>query len=132
MDELYEIINGKKYKKCKENQIRNPISRRCIYKDKKTAKDILLNEKNCPKYLLKYIKNKSKKKNISLSPKEDNEKRIYNYKKIINNIHDIDNDIKIGDKIEYGNDGNMFLSFLKKNPKYNFVSMIIIDRKSVV
>ena len=46
MDEIYEIINGKKYKKCKENQIRNPISRRCIYKDKKTAKDILLNEKN--------------------------------------------------------------------------------------
>jgi len=129
MDEFYEIINGKKYKKCKENQIRNPISRRCIYKDKKTAKDILLNEKNRPKYLLKYIKIKSKKKNISLSPKEDNEKRIYNYKKIINNIHDIDNDIKIGDKIEYGNDGNMFLSFLKKNPKYNFVSMIIIDNK---
>ena len=32
MDE-YEIINGKKYKKCKEGQIRNPKTLRCI-KDK--------------------------------------------------------------------------------------------------
>ena len=26
----YDIINGKKYKKCKDNQIRNPITLRCI------------------------------------------------------------------------------------------------------
>lgn len=133
MEEIYDIINGKKYKKCKENQIRNPITRRCINKDKKTAKDLLLlDNKYYPKYLLKYIKNKSKKKNISLSPKEDNEKRIYNYKKIINNIGDINNDIKIGDKIEYYNNGNMFLSYLIKKPKYNFVSMIIINNKKSI
>jgi len=30
--EEYEIIDGKKYKKCKENQIRNPITKRCILK----------------------------------------------------------------------------------------------------
>lgn len=125
MDEKYDIINGKKYKKCKENQIRNPITRRCIYKDKKTAKDLLLLDDNIrPRYLLKYIKIKSKKKQISLSPIEDNNKRIYIYKKITENIN---NDINIGDKVEYGVEGNMFLSYFKKNPKYNFVSKIVID-----
>jgi len=29
MNSLYEIINGKKYKKCKDNQIRNPITMKC-------------------------------------------------------------------------------------------------------
>jgi hypothetical protein len=27
---LYDIINGRKYKKCKEHQIRNPITKRCV------------------------------------------------------------------------------------------------------
>ena len=32
MVDEYEFINGKKYKKCKENQIRNPLTNRCINK----------------------------------------------------------------------------------------------------
>ena len=30
MNNTFEIINGRKYKKCKENQIRNPKTNRCI------------------------------------------------------------------------------------------------------
>ena len=60
MDDNYEIINGKKYKKCKENQIRNPITRRCVYIDKKTAKNILNSEG--PRYILKYVKKREVKK----------------------------------------------------------------------
>ena len=32
MIDEYEFINGKKYKKCKENQIRNPLTNKCINK----------------------------------------------------------------------------------------------------
>jgi len=53
----YDIINGRKYKKCKPNQIRNPLTNRCvnIKTDKKTDKKIspivkVLSKKNknCP------------------------------------------------------------------------------------
>ena len=132
MDVNYDIINGKKYKKCKENQIRNPITRRCINKDKKTAKDLLiLNEKNYPKYLLKYIKIKDKKNKISKTQMEDNEKRLFIYKKLNKNI----DKIKIGDniiikkKVDYGIEGNLYLSYFKKYPKYDFISKIVLDDK---
>ena len=32
--DLYEIIDGRKYKKCKKHQIRNPDTKRCINKPK--------------------------------------------------------------------------------------------------
>ena len=31
-DDEYEIVNNRKLKKCKENQIRNPITKRCVLK----------------------------------------------------------------------------------------------------
>jgi hypothetical protein len=133
MNVNYDIINGKKYKKCKENQLRNPITRRCINKDKKTAKDLLiLNEKYYPKYLLKYIKVKVKKTNISKTPINDHDKRIYIYKKISENITKniiINDNIIIKNKIDYGVDGNLYLSYLKKYPKYYFISKIVLDNK---
>ena len=128
MDNLYEIINGKKYKICKENQIRNPITRRCINKDKKTAKDLLLNDKNIPKYLLKYIKIREKRNKISKSPIEESEKRIYINRKIIENI---DSKIILGENIIIRKkiDGNIYLSYLNKYPKYDFFSKIVLDNK---
>jgi len=49
-DDNIEIINGRKYKKCKDNQIRNPITRKCINKDNKLAKKIIkiIENKKCP------------------------------------------------------------------------------------
>jgi hypothetical protein len=132
MDDIYEIINGKKYKKCKDNQIRNPITKRCIYKDKQTAKELFLRKiKDRPNYLYKYINIRSKKKKLSLSPINDNENRLYIYKKIIEKI---DNNIQIGKnlkiikKLDYG-DGNIYLSLLVKIPKYIFTSKIVINNK---
>ncbi len=131
-DNIYEIINGKKYKKCKENQIRNPITRRCIYKDKKVANELLLKKiKERPNYLYKSIKIRTKKKKVSLSPVEYNDKRFYIYKKIVENI---DKNIQIGinlileDKLNYG-DRNIYISYLIKKPKYKFASKIVIDNK---
>jgi len=131
-DNNFEIINGKKYKKCKENQIRNPITRRCINKDKKIANELLLKEiKERPRYLYKSIKIRTKKKKLSLSPQEYNEKRFYIYKKIVQNI---ENNIEIGenliikDKLEYG-DKNIYSSYFKKNPKYIFASKIVVKNK---
>lgn len=131
-DNNFEIINGKKYKKCKENQIRNPITKRCIYKDKKIANELLLKEiKERPQYLYKSIKIRTKKKKLSLSPQEYNEKRFYIYKKIVQNI---ENNIEIGenliikDKLEYG-DNNIYSSYLKKKPKYIIASKIVVENK---
>jgi len=42
----YEIIDGKKYKKCKENQMRNPITKRCIKKKEVIKNEV--KEKECP------------------------------------------------------------------------------------
>lgn len=133
MDDKYDIINGKKYKKCNENQIRNPITRRCINKDKKTAKDLLLiNDKYYPKYILKYIKIREKKNKLSKSPIEEDKKRLYIYDKINKNI---DKRIKIGEniiikkKIEYYIDGNVYLSYLKNLPNYNFILKIVLNNK---
>ena len=44
MNNTFEIINGRKYKKCKENQIRNPKTNRCInanIKDRIEYKNLL-------------------------------------------------------------------------------------------
>jgi len=40
--DLYEIINGKKYKKCNDNQIRNLKTMRCVSKKGKIGSEILL------------------------------------------------------------------------------------------
>ena len=42
----YEIINGKKYKKCNEDKIRNPVSNRCVLKTSAIGKKILEPNKN--------------------------------------------------------------------------------------
>lgn len=126
MDDNYEIINGKKYKKCKENQIRNPITRRCVYIDKKTAKNILNSEG--PRYILKYVKKREVKKKINFI-----ENRINIYKKINSNIGDkiiLGGNIILGNNVNYGN-GNIYISNLKKIPKYLFASRIDINSKIV-
>ena len=49
---MIEIIDGKKYKKCKENQIRNPITKRCVLKKDKSKmnEDICDNIKVIPQF----------------------------------------------------------------------------------
>jgi len=42
MDDNYEFINGKKYKKCAETQIRNPKTKRCVSKKGKIGLEIQL------------------------------------------------------------------------------------------
>ena len=92
MNSLFEIINGKKYKKCKDNEIRNPITLRCNKnKDKKvnvkkTSKELKNNDLfeiiNGKKYkkckdneirnpiTLRCNKNKDKKVNVKKTSKE--------------------------------------------------------------
>ena len=41
MNSNYDIINGKKYKKCKENQIRNLNTNKCVSKTGKIGKLLL-------------------------------------------------------------------------------------------
>jgi len=138
----YEIINGKKYKKCKENQIRNPLTRRCINKDKKTAKDLekILEQKR-PKSLIKYIKKREKK----LSPiKEETppiKDRILLYSKI-NKLLNIDDkrtdycmrlisktEYKIGDillKKQIGSNSINGIVFYSNIKKYEFASKLVL------
>jgi len=125
MDELYEIINGKKYKRCKENQIRNPITNRCIDKDKKTAKEIKYYQ--APKYLYKIIKKRER------LPVNEYEKRLYIYKNIHDNLGkgskiNIVDDVIIKNPLKYG-DGNIYSSYLRKYLKYKIASKIVIDNK---
>lgn len=138
----YEIINGKKYKKCKENQIRNPLTRRCINKDKKTAKDLekILEQKR-PKSLIKYIKKRGKK----LSPiKEETppiKDRILLYSKI-NKLLNIDDkrtdyclklisktEYKVGDillKKQIGSNSINGIVFHSNIKKYEFASKLVL------
>jgi hypothetical protein len=132
MNDNYEIIYGKKYKKCNENQIRNPITKRCIYRDKKVAKYLLMmNIRERPRYLYKYIRIKFKKSKSSLLNIDEKDDRMSIYKKIMNNIN---KDIKLGynfiinDKLNYGDD-NIYSSILIKNPKYIIASKIVIKNK---
>ena len=55
--DLYELINGRKYKKCKEHQIRNPKTNRCINKIKQKVKKQLVKKPSPIKvYVKKSIK----------------------------------------------------------------------------
>lgn len=143
MDE-FEIIFGKKYKKCKENQIRNPLTRRCINKDNKMVK-YLKNQKGHPKSLIKYVKNRKIKKLKSpdiktnkiakfvpkLSPIletsyisssiKDMDKRIRIYNKIIKKLKD-KKEIDIKNDFIIKNDK----SYLKEAPDYEI--KIIINK----
>ena len=128
MDNIYEIINGKKYKKCKENEIRNPLTKRCINKNKKTAKNLVIKDR--PKYLYKYIKIR-KEKQKSLIQLNYNETRLYIYKKIIKNM---DNNLKIDENLILKNkingEKNIYLSYLVKQPKYNISCKITLNNKN--
>jgi len=126
----YDIINGRRYKRCKENQIRNPLTKRCIDKNKQTAKN-LLNQKGHPKSLIKYIKKRNKilkspekKKTIDkyvpklspiietsyISSIKDMDKRIRMYKKITKKLEEFD--IKTDIIIKKDK------SYLKDTPEY--------------
>jgi hypothetical protein len=48
MDDIYEFIKGKKYKKCKENEFRNPITMRCNKIKTEIKKQISNDYKECP------------------------------------------------------------------------------------
>jgi hypothetical protein len=134
MDELYEIINGKRYKKCKEGQIRNPLTKRCINKDNRTALNLLKLMKERPNYLYKYVKKRerriNKEEELSISPIDIYEKRLKIYKKIIKTKEE---NIKIGgniifkNKLNYGI--NIYSSYLTSNPKILIATELVINNK---
>lgn len=106
----YSIINGKKYKKCKEGQIRNPITKRC---NKIKVNDKSLNKKAniIQKLFMPFIKRVSAniedriryylllKKFLKINI--DFNKQCINIYKIINNkpIYQIGNNIILKEKI---------------------------------
>ena len=91
----YEIINNRKLKKCKENQIRNPITQRCVLKTSEIGKKIMSIDKKCPENkILNYKTNKCVLKTSALGKKLLNDK-YKKLKKIIRKKH-IPNDIAFG------------------------------------
>ena len=83
----YEIINNHKYKKCKENQIRNPVTKKCVLKDNKLGKKIISmieNQKVCPEdKILNIATNKCVSKKSPLGKKLLNDIEHYGkYKKL--------------------------------------------------
>ena len=71
MNDIYEIINGKKYKKCGKNQIRNPDTLRC--NKVKTAK---ISKKKLPSSKKIYVENKKIKSPPSPLPVKAQVKKI--------------------------------------------------------
>jgi hypothetical protein len=107
MNNTFDIINGRKYKKCKENQIRNPKTNRCI-------KNKLFN------YFINRININNQISNIDLTNNNDCMK-LYKYDK------DGKPSYIIGDKIilqkQIGiesNNGIIFLANLKDNKSLKF------------
>jgi len=74
-DDEYEIVNNRKLKKCKENQIRNPITKRCVLKSSDIGKKIMNVKKICPEdKILNYKTNKCVSKTTALGKKLLNDK----------------------------------------------------------
>ncbi len=116
MNDEYEIVYGKKLKKCKDNQIRNPITHRCIDKDKKTAKEVLknLDKLRVPNSRLKIVKTRIPKKKmiLLLSSSIINRKDFY---KKINKYFKTDNLV-----LKKRLNDNYYLSHLQDKNKYVF------------
>jgi len=112
MNDEYEIIYGKKFKKCKDNQIRNPITHRCIDKDKKTAKEIIKKIERIPK------------KKLSTSSPIINRKDFY---KKINKYFKINNLIR---KKKLNDD--YYLSYLEDKNKYFFETKEVINNELII
>jgi hypothetical protein len=147
MDDEYEIVYGKKYKKCKDNQIRNPITHRCIDKDKKTAKEIFkrLEKLKVPNSRLKIVKKRVPKKKIlssSSSPKTSRKDVIEKilsssssspiisrkdvYKKI-NKFFKIENLIRKNKLNE-----NYYLSYLEDKKGYLFETKTVVNNELII
>lgn len=119
-EDEYEIVNNRKLKKCKENQIRNPITKRCVLKSSEIGKKIINVNKICPENkILNYKTNKCVLKTSALGKKLLNDK-YHKLKKTVRRTQ-IKSDIK--------------LKLLQKNikehiyPFINRVSANIYDRK---
>lgn len=125
----YEIVNKRKLKKCKENQVRNPITKRCVLKTSKIAKK-LNNLKICPENkILNYKTNKCVLKTGKIGKKIINELNNIKYKKLkkiikkkqINNLNaNVNTDVN---EILIKNIKEYFYPFV------NRVSAKIYDRK---
>ena len=85
-----EIINGRKYKKCKDNKIRNPYTNRCILKNSLFGKNILKSlELNiqCPEdKILNLYNNECISKKSNIGKKFLKQYNYYNYKKLKKSI----------------------------------------------
>jgi len=85
----YDIINGKKYKKCNDNQIRNMITKRCILKKGKIGKTLIANKKyndNDNDICIKWLINKTKNPitNRTITEKGDIYKNLFKKCNILN------------------------------------------------
>lgn len=82
----YDIIDGKKYKKCNENQIRNMITKRCILKKGKKGKPLIANKKDDNDICIKWLINKTKNPitNRTITEKGDIYKNLFKKCNILN------------------------------------------------
>ena len=115
MNNTFEIINGRKYKKCKENQIRNPKTNRCINANIKDR--------------IEYKKLLNKILNID---ETNNCMRIYKYGADGKPIYIIGNNIILKKQIGIESDnGIIFLSSTKDNYNkiYKYAIKIVVENK---
>ena len=115
MNNTFEIINGRKYKKCKENQIRNPKTNRCINANIKDRIEY--------KNLLNKILNINETNNCM---------RIYKYGADGKPIYIIGNNIILKKQIGIESDnGIIFLSSTKDNYNkiYKYAIKIVVENK---
>lgn len=115
MNNTFEIINGRKYKKCKENQIRNPKTNRCINANIKDRIEY--------KNLLNKILNIDETNNCM---------RIYKYGADGKPIYIIGNNIILKKQIGIESDnGIIFLSSTKDNYNkiYKYAIKIVVENK---
>jgi len=119
-DDEYEIIYGKKLKKCKDNQIRNPITHRCIDKDKKTAKEILkkIDKLRVPESRLKIVKKRIPRKKII--SRKDFYKKINKYFKIENLV------------LKKKLNDNYYISHLENKKEYIFETKSIVNEIDLI
>ncbi len=113
------IINGRKYKKCKENQIRNPKTNRCVNIKIKSE----INKKICPKGK---VLNPKTNRCVNIKIKSETNKKICPKENILNSKTNKCVKIKNEKKLKSEKKPNLFKKLF--NPFINRVNSNINDR----
>lgn len=110
MNNTFDIINGRKYKKCKENQIRNPKTNRCI-----------INKNKLFNYFLNRININNQISNINNQISNNDCMKLYKYDKDGKPTYMIGNKIILKKQIGIESDnGIIYLANLKDNKSLKF------------